>query len=114
MYLYMSLMYYLLGTGSMIVDKKYVAVTGGGAITITGPCFQSLTKKVICKFEHTETTGEIIDSNNALCPLPLFTRLGQHVIRLSENNGATFNFYAMINISKLSMLIVVTYGKVSK
>ena len=90
----------------MIVDKKYVPVTGGGAITITGPCFQSLIKKVICKFEHTETTGVIIDSNNALCPLPLFTRLGQHVIWLSEDNERTFNFYAIINISKLSILMM--------
>ena len=99
--IFMMYLYYPFYIGSAIVDKKFIPITGGGAITITGPCFQSLIRKVICNFEHTKTTGAIIGSNTALCPLPLFTRLGQHRLWLSEDNGHSFNFHTIINIGKI-------------
>ena len=91
----------------MVTDKKFIPITGGGIIKLTGPCFKSRNKKVTCKFEHTETVGRITDLNTALCPLPLFTRLGQHRLWLSEDSGNTFNFYTMINIGKY--ISVATY-----
>ena len=84
----------------MVTDKKFIPITGGGTIKLTGPCFKSRNKKVTCQFEHTETVGRIINLNTALCPLPLFTRLGQHRLWLSEDSGNTFSFYTIINIGK--------------
>lgn len=84
--------------GTMIVDKKFIPVTGGGTVKVTGPCFKPWNKRIKCKFEHTETTGKIISSDTALCPLPLYTTLGEHILWLSEDNGNTFNFYAVIYV----------------
>ena len=92
---------YFVYAGSMVTDKRFIPITGGDTVKITGPCFKSQNKMVTCKFEHTETVGRIIDLNTALCPLPLFTRLGQHHLWLSEDNGNTFNFYTIINIGKI-------------
>ena len=47
------------------------------------------------------TVGRTISLETALCPLPLFTRLGQHHLWLSEDIGITFNFHAVINIGKI-------------
>jgi len=84
----------------MIVDKKFIPITGSGSIKVSGPCFMSQ-NKVTCKFEHTETIGRVINSNTALCPLPLFIRLGRHYLLLSDDDGNTFKFYTIINIGKI-------------
>ena len=101
-------MKYHLSTGSLIVDKKFIPITGGGAIKIYGACFLLQDVKVICRFEHATTIGRIISSDSALCPLPLFTRLGQHLLWLSEDNGITFNSHAVINIGKIYNLYIHT------
>ena len=91
----------------MIVDRKNIPITGGGLIQLTGPCFKSQDTQVICKFEHYETVGRIINSSTALCPLPLFIRLGQHFLWLSDDNGNTFTYYTIINIGKVYTYIYV-------
>ena len=97
---YESLIHHLC-TGSLIVDKKFIPITGGGVIKIIGPCFQLENVTIICKFEHTTTIGRTISLETALCPLPLFTRLGQHLLWISEDNGTTFDFHAVINIGMI-------------
>jgi len=54
----------------------------------------------MCKFEHIETTGKLTSLRVGLCPLPLFNRLGQHVLWISDDDGKTFNFYTVLNIGK--------------
>ena len=80
-------------------------------ITIKGPCFSNLDSKIICEFEHgqiaqaiyghpSRTIGETTGSNSALCPLPLFARLGPSILNISDDDGATFKFYVVLNIGK--------------
>ena len=97
--------------GAAVVDRKFIPVTGGGLITIKGPCFLNLDSKIICEFEHgqiaqaiyghpSRTIGKTTGSNSALCPLPLFARLGPSVLNISDDDGATFKFYVVLNIGK--------------
>ena len=72
---------------------------------MTGPTFGSPSKKLTCKFEHTETIGRVISVHVAFCPLPLFTRLGQHILWISDDTGGSFKFYAVMNIGKIPSFV---------
>jgi len=86
--------------GAAIIDKKYIPITGGGLVTVSGPSYQPQAARILCKFEHIQTIGKLTSSSVGLCPLPLFNRLGQHVLWISDDDGTTFNFYTVFNIGK--------------
>lgn len=97
--------------GAGVVDRKFVPITGGGLVSIKGPCFSNPNNKLTCKFEHvhmpriirghvSQTEGKIAGPSSALCPLPLFNRLGPSVLNISDNNGATFKFHVVLNVGK--------------
>ena len=94
-----------------MVDRKFIPLTGGGLVTIKGPCFPNPDTTITCKFEHgqiaraiyghvSQTIGKTTGPTSALCPLPLFARLGPSVLNISDDDGATFKFHVVLNIGK--------------
>ena len=86
--------------GAAITDRKYIPIIGGGLVTVSAPCYKPQADKILCKFEHVQTIGKLNSSSVGLCPLPLFSKLGQHVLWISDDDGATFNYYTVLNIGK--------------
>ena len=96
--------------GFGVVDRKFVPITGGGLVTVSGPCFHRQAKKILCNFEHVQTVGRKSGPNTALCPLPLFTRLGPHVLQLSDDNGTTFKFNTLLRIGEVLLYILTLHA----
>ena len=91
--------------GFGVADHKFVSITGGGLVTVSGPCFHRQAKKILCSFEHVQTVGRKSGPTSVLCPLPLFTRLGPHVLQLSDDDGGSFKFSVLLHIGEEFILL---------
>eukprot|EP00057_Strongylocentrotus_purpuratus_P021692 XP_011676166.1 PREDICTED: sushi domain-containing protein 2-like [Strongylocentrotus purpuratus] len=70
---------------------------GGTQVLINGPCFNS-TNLIICDFDGFETSGRLLEDEVALCVSPTFYKVGQITLRVSLDDGLTFDFTGLFTI----------------
>ena len=84
---------------------------------LTDPCFNATLEKIICVFKDEDgsvtfgrqgKTNEIIDglivnTDLAVCPMPLFRKLGFHSVIIKLQNGRTF--VGQFEVGKCTLLI---------
>ena len=105
-----SLLCIFLYLESLNLDPDAPSIIGGGVMTMTGPCFSTNIETITCLFTDkvgdvtafTKKQGGTINTiingitvnEKAVCPMPLFRRLGSHnvVITLSNGKNYTGNF----------------------
>ena len=91
----------------LIPDPDTPSIISGGVMSLTGPCFSMEIENITCLFtdkegdvtsftDHKEvTTKRVINgitvNEKAVCPLPLFRRLGNHNVTVTLNNGAQYS-----------------------
>ena len=82
-------------------------IINGGYMQLLGPCFNNTYESIICVF--TDKDGDVtsfVDGNGlksskqidgitvnqkAICPIPLFRRLGTHNVTITLRNNKTFS-----------------------
>ena len=93
-------------TEYLIPDPDTPSIIGGGVMLLTGPCFSMNVEKITCLFTDREgdvtsftdhrniTTKRDINGitvkEQAVCPLPLFRRLGDHNVTVTLSNGTQY------------------------
>ena len=95
----------MLCLGIRIINPKTPTIINGGTMQLIGPCFNGSVEPITCVF--TDKDGDVtsfVDENGlekfkqikgitvnqkAICPIPLFRRLGSHnvTITITSNNG---------------------------
>ena len=86
-------------------DPDTPSVISGGAMLLTGPCFSIEIERITCLFTDFEgdvtsftinsvTTKTVIKgitvNEQAVCPMPLFRRLGSHSVTITLPNGLNY------------------------
>ena len=87
-------------------DPNTPSIIGGGVMLLTGPCFSKEIENITCLFTDEEgdvtsftdhrniTTKRVISGitvyEQAVCPLPLFRRLGDHNVTVTLSNGTQY------------------------
>ena len=87
-------------------DPDTPSIIDGGVMFLTGPCFSMEIEKITCLFTDKEgdvtsftfpdktVTKRVINgitvNEQAVCPLPLFRRLGNHNVTVTIRNGTKF------------------------
>ena len=90
----------------LLPDPDTPSIIGGGVMRLTGPCFSMEIEKITCLFTDEEgdvtsftdhrsfTTNRVINgitvNEQAVCPLPLFRRLGDHNVTVTLSNGTEY------------------------
>ena len=105
------IMYYAISYICMFVDilrpdPNTPSIISGGVMRLTGPCFSMEIEKIKCLF--TDEEGDVTSFTNprsittkrdingitvneqAVCPLPLFRRLGNHNVTVILSNGTSY------------------------
>ncbi|XP_030834984.1 sushi domain-containing protein 2-like [Strongylocentrotus purpuratus] len=70
---------------------------GGTQVLISGPCFNE-TSLIVCEFDGIETSGRLLEDEIALCVSPTFYKVGQIPLRVSLDDGLTFDFTGLFTI----------------
>ena len=88
-------------------DPDTPSIINGGVMLLTGPCFSKEIENVTCLF--TDKQGDVTEFTNpdnttinrvisgitvneqAVCPLPLFRRLGDHNVTVTLQNGTRYS-----------------------
>eukprot|EP00057_Strongylocentrotus_purpuratus_P019878 XP_011674352.1 PREDICTED: protein mesh-like [Strongylocentrotus purpuratus] len=73
------------------------SMLGGTQVLINGPCFNS-TNLIICDFDGFNTSGRLLEDEIALCVSPTFYKVGQIPLRVSLDDGLTFDFTGLFTI----------------
>eukprot|EP00057_Strongylocentrotus_purpuratus_P021270 XP_011675744.1 PREDICTED: alpha-tectorin-like [Strongylocentrotus purpuratus] len=73
------------------------SMLGGTQVLINGPCFNS-NNLIICDFDGFETSGRLLEDEIALCVSPTFYKVGQIPLRVSLDDGRTFDFTGLFTI----------------
>ena len=87
-------------------DPDTPSIISGGVMRLTGPCFSMEIEKITCLFtdeegdvtsftDHNDITTKrdikgITVNEQAVCPLPLFRRLGNHNVTVTLENGTQY------------------------
>ena len=108
-------MYIRTYVGILIPDPDTPSIISGGVMSLTGPCFSMEIENITCLFTDKEgdvtsftdqneiTTIRVINgitvNEKAVCPLPLFRRLGNHNVTVTLSNGTQYS--ASFNVGML-------------
>ena len=90
---------FFLLTGDISLFPLVGSMLGGTQVLINGPCFNS-TNLIICDFDGFKTSGRLLEDEIALCVSPTFYKIGQIPLRVSLDDGVTFDFTGLFTISK--------------
>nr|XP_054773489.1 sushi domain-containing protein 2-like [Lytechinus pictus] len=71
------------------------SMLGGTQVLISGPCFNST---VVCDFDGIVTSGRLLTEKIALCVSPTFYKVGRIPLRVSLNDGDSFDFSGIFTI----------------
>jgi len=90
----------------LIPDPNTPSIINGGVMILTGPCFSIEIERITCLFTDQEgdvtsfsdhrriVTKRVINgitqNERAVCPMPLFRRLGNHNVTVTLSNGKNF------------------------
>ena len=95
----------------LLPDPITPSVIGGGVMLLTGPCFSVNVEKITCLFTDKEgdvtfinpMTNRVINgitiNEQAVCPLPLFRRLGDHNVTVILSNGTQYTGSFFVGMS---------------
>ena len=72
---------------------------GGTQVFVSGPCFNE-SSDIVCDFDGTSVTGELITTYSASCVAPTFDKVGRFPLRVSLDGGSTFNFEGTYTLRK--------------
>ncbi|XP_030834998.1 sushi domain-containing protein 2-like [Strongylocentrotus purpuratus] len=85
-------------TSNIDVPGRWVFRTDSSNIVlINGPCFNS-NNLIICDFDGFTTSGRLLEDEIALCVSPTFYKVGQIPLRVSLDDGHTFDFTGLFAI----------------
>ncbi|XP_030838223.1 sushi domain-containing protein 2-like, partial [Strongylocentrotus purpuratus] len=73
------------------------SMLGGTQVLISGPCFNA-NSLIVCEFDGIETSGRLLEDEIALCISPKFYKVGQIPLRVSLDDGVTFDFTGLFTI----------------
>ena len=91
------------------------SIINGGVMKLTDPCFNATLEKITCIFTDedgainfrkraaTNIDGLIVNTDLAVCPMPLFRKLGFHSVTIKLQNGRTF--VGQFEVGKCTLLI---------
>ncbi|XP_041485881.1 sushi domain-containing protein 2-like isoform X2 [Lytechinus variegatus] len=71
------------------------SMLGATQVLISGPCFNST---VVCDFDGIVTSGRLLTEKIALCVSPTFYKVGRIPLRVSLNDGDSFDFSGIFTI----------------
>jgi len=89
------------------VDPNIPTILNGGVMSLTGPCFNKSYQNVTCLFtdkdgDVTERINKrntiikgIITNEKAVCPMPLFRRLGEHRLTILADDETYVGEFAV-------------------
>ena len=90
--------------GTLKPDPDTPSIINGGVMLLTGPCFSKKIEKITCLFtdkegDVTNVTRMVMErvingitvNEQAVCPLPLFRRLGIHTVTVNLSNGTQYS-----------------------
>jgi len=86
----------LLDAGPLRLSPRQASLLGGSAITVTGPCFKSLS----CRFDNIVVAGHSLSQKKAICVTPTFVRVGVIPVSVSVDGGVTFMPAGDVNIGR--------------
>ncbi|XP_030835520.1 sushi domain-containing protein 2-like [Strongylocentrotus purpuratus] len=84
-------------SGAISLFPLVGSMLGGTQVLINGPCFNS-TNLIICDFDGIETSGRLLEDEIALCVSPTFYKVGRISLRVSLDDGVTFDFTGFFTI----------------
>ncbi|XP_041485569.1 LOW QUALITY PROTEIN: sushi domain-containing protein 2-like [Lytechinus variegatus] len=73
------------------------SMLGGTQVFVSGPCFNS-TSLIACDFDGTVTNGKLLSNEIGICISPPFYKVGRVPLRVSLDDGATFDFSGTFTI----------------
>ena len=101
----------------LLPDPITPSIIGGDVMLLTGPCFSVNVEKITCLFTDKEgdvtsftnpdksvtnrTINGITVNEQAVCPLPLFRRLGDHNVTVILSNGTEYTGSFFVGMSSL-------------
>ncbi|XP_031573725.1 protein mesh-like [Actinia tenebrosa] len=91
--------------GSLSISPSFGSMLGGDNILVAGPCFQPY-DRIICKFDgEKETKGTYINAIRAFCAVPMANKTGRVPLRVSRNNGGSFDFHGLFTYVPITKVI---------
>ena len=101
--------------GIRLISPKTPTIINGGTMQLIGPCFNGSIERITCVFADKDgDVTSFVDGNGlksskqingitvnqkAICPIPLFRRLGSHNVTITLSNRKVFS--AVFEVGKL-------------
>lgn len=90
------------GSGNLVISPTSVKMLGGEKIFIAGPCFES-SNIIVCEFSGGKLINRsYISSTLASCTVPILSVTGRLTVRMSVDNGRSFDYQGNITSGKLT------------
>ena len=112
-------------TEHLVVDPDTPSIINGGAMTLSGPCFNANNEVITCTFYnatekevHDKPINGIITINDqgnekAICPIPFFKTLGGHSVVITVDNNKKYRGSFTVGEYKIHNYNVHTVATVS-